>query len=178
MTDNEKPADDTTTPPWGDDFDPARAWQTIVALRGEVKGLKGELLTASTERDEAVTRATEAETKVSGLEEDHGKALTAAQRDLYLERAIRKHGIDEDLAEFLTGADEESILKQAERLASLGKPADKGNDKDGDKGDKPAEDPKPNPATRPAAALLPGHGADPAEPVDAAKLAAEIRATR
>ena len=34
------PAPDTTPPPWGDEFDPARAWQTITHLRDREKELE------------------------------------------------------------------------------------------------------------------------------------------
>lgn len=175
MTTDNKPADAASTPPWGDEFDAQRAWDTITALRGEVKTLKGAVANAEEERDSAFSErdaakaiADEAEAKITAATEEHGKALTAAQRDLYIERAVRKFGLDEDLVDFITGDDEESILAKAERLSKVGTPPAPSSD----------PDPTANPAVKPEPALLPGHGGAAPEPFDPAAVAAAARANR
>lgn len=46
------PAPDTTPPPWGDEFDPARAWQTITHLRDREKELESEAKQAKALRED------------------------------------------------------------------------------------------------------------------------------
>lgn len=172
-----------TTPPWGDEFDAARAWQTIVTLREEVKSLKVATVeaqeaqsAAESERDEFKAKAEDADAKIAAATEEHTKALSAAQRELYVERAVRKYGIDEDLVEFLVGDDEDAINAKAERLSKVGQPsAPKGAE--ADKGDK-GGDPDPKPTVRPEPALIPGQGGEPAKPFDAAAIAQAARANR
>ncbi|WGH21354.1 scaffolding protein [Arthrobacter phage Emotion] len=178
-TDNPtKPADadatdeDKSTPPWGDDFDAAKAWTLIQNLRSDKETLK-------TERDEA-------QTKLQASKDAEDRAVKA-ERELWTERALRKHPEAEDLAEFLTGDTEEEILTKAAKLAGVRKPAD-----DGDKGDKPDADKDKGDAdkdkggsspdkgdglpAKPTPNLTPGHGGEESKPFDAEAIAKAARA--
>jgi hypothetical protein len=169
-------ADDKTTqtPPWGDDFDAETAWTLVQNLRGEVKGLKTDKVALKTERDAFEAKVTEFENNGKTAEElaatkaqADADALKAAQRELWTERALRKHGVPEELIEFLTGDDEEAILAKAEKLAGLKSastpdPDDKGGD------------PTPPPSTRPASGLTPGHGGEETDPVNLDDIVASV----
>ncbi|UVK59024.1 scaffolding protein [Microbacterium phage Cen1621] len=180
MTDNKpdtpaaKPADNGT-PPWGDDFNAETAWTLIQNLRGELKTVKTERTTFKNERDALSQKVEEHENAGKSAEELKAAAekkaaddLAAARRELWIERALRKHGVPEELVEFLSGDDEEAILAKAEKLAGLGQKsdksdaddaADKGGDASGDAG-------TPQKNSRPASGLTPGHGGDDPEPLD------------
>lgn len=112
----EKPEGEET-PPWGDDFDPARAWKTIQNLREVEKAHKK----AEAERERAEKERAEAEkTELQKAEEAVTAARTEAleaRRELWTERAARKFEIPDDLLEFLAGDTEEQIQKRAEALA-------------------------------------------------------------
>lgn len=162
------PAPDAgSTPPWGDNFDAAKAWTLIQNLRTDKETLKGanETLTADLQARDATiteleTRATTAETEAK-----------TTKRELLVEKALRKHPVDDDYLEFLSGDTEEEIFSKAERLSKLGKP------KEEPKGDPdPAADPKPDPlAGRPTPTLTPGHGGEAAPPFDPAAIAKKAR---
>jgi hypothetical protein len=115
------PAEGATGPeapaPWGEDFDPARAWKTIQAQRDEAKTLREELgkfrkaqqdaeEAEKTEAQKAAEQATKAEAQ-----------MKAAQREVWKLRAAVKHSLPEELAELLSGETEEDVQKVAERLA-------------------------------------------------------------
>lgn len=146
------------TPPWGDDFDAQRAWSLVTSLRAEIAEEKTAHGQTKAERDRLATERDDLTTEKTAAEEAAAEAATAltaateattaAQRDLWVERAVRMHGIDEDLVDFLTGDDEETILAKAERLAGRNKPADK----------------LPG---LPVPALIPGHSGDSPGPFDA-----------
>lgn len=113
------------TPPWGDDFDPARAWHTITQLREREKELSKQprltpeqqqqlaeydrLVEASKSeeqrREEAIARATrEAET---------------ARAEALRYKAAATYGISADHFDLLGSGTEEEITARAEKLASL-----------------------------------------------------------
>ncbi|QTX04548.1 hypothetical protein [Agromyces archimandritae] len=96
------------TPPWGDDFDAARAWQTITALRDEVRALKA--ATATTREELAAATA---------ARDDLEAAHAATSADLWRERSLRRHPHLADVADLLTGADEAAVAAVADRLAAL-----------------------------------------------------------
>lgn len=170
------PATASTTPPWGDDFDAQTAWDALQAARAVEKKLKAEKAALSTELTTAQAKVTEFEN--AGKTADELKAasdkkaaddLAAARRELWIERALRKHAVDDEFVDFLTGDDEESILAKAEKLASLGK----------GKSDDPApkaEDEGKTPAGRPTStALTPGGGGTDPEPFDVDAFVLEAR---
>ena len=51
----DKPAD-KSTPPWGDDFDAARAWETITKLRGIESDLKAKVTELETAAESMVPK--------------------------------------------------------------------------------------------------------------------------
>ncbi|MEO2133387.1 MULTISPECIES: hypothetical protein [unclassified Microbacterium] len=167
--------DKTATPPWGDDFDAEKAWELITTLRAAEKTLKTERNAFKAERDELAVKVqgfedagkTEAE-KADAKAQADAAELAKARRDLFVERALRKHAIPEELVEFLTGDDEESILAKAEKLAGL-----KSAKPDADATDTDAADAAAS--GRPKPGLKPGEGGDAPEEVDLDALVASIR---
>ncbi|WIC90155.1 scaffolding protein [Arthrobacter phage VroomVroom] len=186
----DKTADDgKSTPPWGDDFNAERAWSLITNLREEKATLKSERDAFKVERDENARKLQESATGDKDADEKIKDAIeraAKAEKELYVERALRKFPDIADYAEFLSGDDEEAILAKAEKLASIGKPKDADADKDADvsretDADKDADadtDGHENPGAglpgKPTPSLSPGHGGDetPAfDPVAIAKAA-------
>lgn len=157
------PAEPTTgeAPPWGEDFDPARAWKTIQALRESEKTLKGSLTAyekAQKEREDAEkTEAQKAAERAAAAEEK----AAAATRELLVTKAGLKHSIPEDLLDLIGGTTAEEIEERAARLAERLK----------------AANPSPTPPARPEPRLTPGSdptAADGGE-FDPEALAARIR---
>jgi hypothetical protein len=162
--------------PWGDDFDAEKAWRLVQNLRAEVTGLKTERDNLKTERDnlkvekenadsEGKSELQKLQDRIDGLE----KAAKDKDRDVALQKVLRKHPELEEFADLISGETEDELMSKAERLAKIGKPADGENaDKDGDQ--KPAElpgTPKPN--------LVPGHGGDAKAPFDPDAIAKAAR---
>lgn len=144
--------------PWGDDFDPAKAWKTIQTQRASEKALAEKVKAfEKAEQEKADAEKTEAERAIARAEKAEAD-LAAARREALLARVAKKHGIEDDLLDFLTGADEETLETQATRLASL----------------KPSTTPPPG---RPTPRLTPGDAANPSdEPdFDPAAIAARIK---
>ncbi|GAA2230212.1 hypothetical protein N1031_06905 [Herbiconiux moechotypicola] len=156
MPDAPKTDEQTQTPPWGDDFDAAKAWNLIQNLRAEKTALQTKVTDVTTERDTLKSERQARENEGKTAEQKAADDLTAAQsataaarRELYIERALRKHAIPEDLVEFLSGDTEEDILAKAEKLAAV-KPAEKTDEQQ-------VTPPAPG---MPTPALKPGHGGD------------------
>lgn len=148
---------DASTPPWGDDFDPARAWATITRQREAEQGLKAriaELETAAEGRvpradlDAALTRAHDAETTLKTSK----RAAALANADL-----------PEELHAFVTAEDDQGMAEQIAKLAAAIKPG----------AATAATLSTPAPA-RPAAELTPGHGGDEAPTFNADALATSV----
>lgn len=154
----EKPA------PWGEDFDPARAWALVSNLRNELGSTK-------TERDalkSAAQAAIDAEKSELQKAIDKAAELEAraakAERELVVSAAIKTHGLADDVRDFLTGTAEE-IEAKAARLAAITKPAGE-----------PAPEVDPlTAAGRPAPALTPGHGGEAPPEFDPAAIAKAAR---
>lgn len=173
----------TDTPPWGsdDEFDAAKAWALIQGLREDKTSLSDKLAAATTARDALQSQVDEA-ANAGKSDADKAKAdadkvaadLAAARRELYIERALRKHEVPEELAEFLTGDDEESILAKAAKLAGLGK-GKTDDDADDEAAKAAAAAAAADTSKRPAPGLKPGHGGDDPEPFDPDALVASIR---
>lgn len=173
---------DSTDNGFEGDFDAPRAQALITKLREELKEAKA-ATAAETEKAQAASKAlAKAEAAAKEAVERAGKA----ERDLMVEKAVRKHDLDDDVIEFLTGETAEEIDAKAEKLARFGakgkKPAaeekaDKGDDKPGDD-DKP-EGGKPDGEGdgRPKPNLKPGHGGDAPEPVDTDAIVAKARSS-
>jgi hypothetical protein len=171
-TKDEKPNGEN---PWGEDFDAEKAWRLVQNLRAEVTGLKGERDALKTERDnlkvEKENAATEGKSELQKLQDrlaDIEKTAKDREREVALQKVLRKHPELEDFADLLTGETEDELMSKAERLAKIGKPAD--GDNDADNGGNSAELPgSPKPA------LKPGHGGDAPVPFDPDEIAKAAR---
>lgn len=159
-------------PPWGDDFDAARAWTLVQNLRSDKAALKEKLEAAESRASaleaEANAAADEKKSEAEKLADRLAAAEQAAkeaQRALYIERARATHGLDEELLEFLTGSSEDEILAQAEKLAKRAAPAAPPESE-------PTLPPLPE---RPRPNLTPGHGGELATPVDIDEIATAAR---
>jgi hypothetical protein len=151
-TDTAKTDETPGTPPWGDDFDPARAWKLIVDLRADKVALQ-------TERDEIKAERDTLQTERQAREEEANAAKEAAAKaasDLRIERAVRKHKVPDEFADLVRGDTDEEVEAIAERLSKIGKPAEKPEpDADAEKApDEPKLPAKPRPN------LQPGHGGE------------------
>lgn len=145
-------------PPWGDDFDPARAWKTITSLRDKEKELSSKLSgyeRAAKEREDA--EKTEAQKLADRLAEAE-KAADEARTELLRSRIAAKHKLPPELAELLTGKTEEELEAKASVLAEhLG-------------GKKP-----PVPGRPTAAGYTTGDGTDPSPAFDPVAIAQAAR---
>jgi hypothetical protein len=132
-------------PPWGEDFDPERAWSTITAQREAEKQLRAELAKFQKAQKEAEDASKSDTERLAEQVASRESELGATRRELWSLRAIAKHNIPADLAEFLTGDSEEAVMERAKRLAEKIKST------------APAA-----PSSRPTPRLAPGDNADDA----------------
>ncbi|UDL14612.1 scaffolding protein [Arthrobacter phage KeAlii] len=160
--------------PWGDDFDAEKAWRLVQNLRAEVTGLKTERDNLKTERDnlksEKDAAADEGKSELQKLQDriaEIEKASKDKDRDLALQKVLRKHPELEEFADLLTGETEEELSQKAERLAKIGKKSDDdGEQNPGSSTELPGM-PKPN--------LVPGHGGGDSEAFDPVAIAKAAR---
>ncbi|UIW13422.1 scaffolding protein [Arthrobacter phage Amyev] len=181
-TENQTPAADAKPEgekaPWGEDFDAERAWKLVQNLRAERDALKSERDGLKTERDTLKAAkdaaADEGKSELQKLQDriaEIEKASAAKDRDLALQKVLRKHPDLEEFADLLTGDTEEELAAKAERLAAIGKakaPADgaKDGEQSGEKQELPGK-PQPN--------LTPGHGGEDTTPFDPTAIALAAR---
>lgn len=121
----QEPTQPTEPPPWGDDFDPARAWHTIQSLREKEKELsKRPVLTDAQQQQLAeydrLVQASKSE------EQRREEAVANAQREAEMARAeaIRykaaaTHAIPADHFDLLGTGTEEEITARAAKLSAL-----------------------------------------------------------
>jgi hypothetical protein len=112
------PAPDADAPPWGDDFDPARAWSLIQGLRGD-KANQAAKLTAFEQAEQA--RKDAEMTELQRANERAEKAERAiADREAADQRAavISKHGISAADADFLKDVPSDQLDARAQALAA------------------------------------------------------------
>lgn len=157
------PSTSETAPPWGDDFDPARAWNLVQNLRAERDK-------ARADRDALAEQVKTFDAERATLTE----RAQSAERSLWVEAALRKHPLRPDLSPtaeadalaFLTGDSAEEIERKAATLAALGA-----------KGSPSPATPDAGLTSRPSPRLTatPGHGDDSGDaPKDLDALAASI----
>lgn len=157
--------------PWGDDFDAEKAWRLVQNLRAEVADLKTAKTDVEKERDALKTAkdaaADEGKTELQKLQDRLAQIEADSKkkdRDLALQKVLRKHPELEEYADLLTGDTEDELAAKAERLAKIGK-------KDGD-ADKPDTVELPG---KPKPTLTPGHSADVPEDFDPVAIAKAAR---
>lgn len=118
----EQPAEATETEPEATNNDaPIRLpddhplVKALAAQKEEIKALKARTSKLDEIEDAQKTEAERAAERIANLERDAASARAEALRF----KIASKHGIgEEDAALFLTGSDEETLTKQAERLAA------------------------------------------------------------
>jgi len=103
-----QPDNDDT--PWGDDFDPKKAWNLVKGLREDKAKLRSQ-------RDELAA-------KLAEIEKSHGELSEKAQRVAELELELTRReiaeakGVPAKLRRFLTGSTREEIEAAADELMS------------------------------------------------------------
>lgn len=164
-TPNAETPKEEQTHPWGDDFDPARAWSTITQQREAEKELREKLASfEKAEQERADAGKTELERAIARAEKAE-QAAKAAQRA----SVLAKSGLPEELHDFVTGETDEAIAAQVEKLTAALAAKDAGKTP----GETPDAD-EVKTTSRPQAALTPGHGGDEA-PFDADAIVAAVR---
>ncbi|UDL14780.1 scaffolding protein [Microbacterium phage Gretchen] len=149
------------TPPWGDDFDPARAWKALTAARDAEKAAKAEVAAyKKAEQEKADAEKTELERL-----RDQLNAATAEKTALARTAQLNELGLDKALHGFISGETPEAIAEQVAALKTA-----LGHDKDAE-GEKPAE----SATTRPQPKLTPGQGGDDTDEPDLDALVASLR---
>ncbi|CCQ44319.1 hypothetical protein ARTSIC4J27_243 [Pseudarthrobacter siccitolerans] len=153
--------------PWGDDFDADKAWRLVQNLRAENSDLKSENSKLKTERQDRENEGMSELQKLQDRLNELEKAAKDKDRDLALQKVLRKHPELEDIADLLTGDTEDELMAKAERLAKLGKKSDGEGDEQKPGPTELPGMPKPN--------LTPGHGGDDTEPFDPVAIAKAAR---
>lgn len=111
-------------PPWGDDFDPARAWHTITTLREREKELAKQTISPEQQQQlEEYQRLVEAS---KSEQQRKDEALAAKERELEATRAeavrykaAAAHGIGAEHFDLLGSGSEEEVSARAEKIAAL-----------------------------------------------------------
>lgn len=119
----EKPAkDEGATPPWGDDFDPEKAWDKIQKANREAANLRQRVMTPEQQKQlEEYTALVEA-SKSEAERKDEAAATAQRERDEAKSEATRykialRHGIAEDDFDLLGSGTEEQIEARAKKVA-------------------------------------------------------------
>ena len=109
---------DAGVPPWGEDFDPGKAWSRI-------QGQKADLDKVRAERDQLKAAAEQAaKAQMSDLDkalaerDEHAKTAHGARRELWALRAALKAGLDLEDVEYLRGETAEEYEASAARFAA------------------------------------------------------------
>lgn len=151
----------TEAPPWGEDFDPERAWKTIQHLRDVERAYKAEKAEQErTAKEKADAEKSEVQRLADQLAEAQ-EALRAKEREALVARLAREHSLPDDVLDLLTGDNEEQLTAKAERLAGLVQP----------------KTPESAPPGKPRPRLTPGDSpaGDVEDDFDPQELAAQIR---
>jgi type I site-specific restriction endonuclease len=117
-----KPDPEGKKPPWGDDFDPQRAYDTIQKLRATEAELSKKVKAAE---DATKTDQEKLEERATGAE---GRAQKAEADAARLRVALRK-GLTETQAKRLVGESEEELEKDADELLESFKAPEADDDK-------------------------------------------------
>jgi hypothetical protein len=163
---------EATDNPWGDDFDAAKAWRLVTNLREELKTIKGERDSLKTQKQAEESEGQSELQKLQNRLAELEKGAKEKEREIALQKVLRKHPELEDIADLLTGETEEELFQKAERLASLSKPKNDGEQEANDGGNAEEQElpgmPKPN--------LKPGHsGGDESASFDPVAIAKAAR---
>lgn len=149
------PAQDPATPPWGDDFDPTRAWGTITNLREREKELaKNQLTPEQRKHLDEYQRLVEASQSDQERQEraiaEATRTAEAAQADALRYKVALQHGLTEQDFDLLGSGTEDEIAARAKRVAELNAAAQAAASA------QPAVPATPTPGQRPVEQLRPG----------------------
>ena len=146
-------------PPWGADFDPARAWSTIQTLREAEKErntLRAQVneLRPRADQFSQLEEASKSELqRLSEAAESAGRDAEMARSEAIRYKAAATHGISADNFDLLGSGTEEEVTARALRIAAL-------------TAAKVPTPPPAAPAARPVASLRPGATPGEAETED------------
>lgn len=136
----------TAPPPWGDDFDPQRAWDKIQKANREAASLRKQVseLQPRAEQFNALEEASKTEVqRMQEALEAANRSRDEAQGDALRLRIAHQHKLETDDLDLLGVGDEETLTARAERLAALRSAAR-------------ASEEAPRPPQRPVEQLRPG----------------------
>lgn len=113
------------TPPWGENFDPARAWHTITQLREREKELSKQPRLTSEQQQQLAeynrlveASKSEAQRQQEAIETAKREAETARAEAIRY-KAAASYGISADHFDLLGTGTEEEITARAEKLSQL-----------------------------------------------------------
>lgn len=123
------PTDDNSKKPWEDgEFDAEKAWTLIQNLKGDIKDLKADKSSLSSELAAAQKESEDRQTRIEELEAAAATAddtLSSKDKELTELQALRKKeallheaGLPLSLAENIPGDDEEAWTAQIEKFTS------------------------------------------------------------
>jgi hypothetical protein len=101
-----------TPPPWGDDFQPERAWNTIQELRNEVKQAQLEKRTREREGMSEMER-------LKAENEDLAKELRSQRVETLRSQVLVSRGLPANAASFLHGDSLEELERNADALKAM-----------------------------------------------------------
>jgi hypothetical protein len=104
-------------PPWGDDFDPGRAWARIQAQKADLDKARADRDRFKTQADDAAKAKLSDLERVTAERDEARQAHGETQRELWAIRAAAKHGLDPEDTEYLQGGTEEELDASAQRFA-------------------------------------------------------------
>lgn len=123
------PTEDDNKKPWADgEFDAEKAWTLIQNLKGDIKTLKADKVTLTSERDAAITESAQRQARIDELEAAAVVAddtLSAKDKDLNDLKTLRakealliEAELPLSLAENIPGDDEAAWAAQIEKFTS------------------------------------------------------------
>lgn len=116
---------EASAPPWGDDFDPNRAWHTIQALREREKELSKQVGPTPEQREklseyDRLVEASKSETqRLQEAAEKAARDADSARAEAVRYKAAATHGLSAEHFDLLGSGSEEEITARAAKIASL-----------------------------------------------------------
>lgn len=111
-------------PPWGEDFDPARAWKKIQKANAEAAQLRQRVMSPEQEKQLAEYQSLVEASKTEQQRQMEALEAASRERDQYRNEALRfrvaaEHGITKEDIGLLGMGDEEQLKANAARIAEL-----------------------------------------------------------
>jgi hypothetical protein len=105
-------------PPWGADFDAARAWSLIQGLRGDKEKLTGKVSTFEKAAQEQADKEKTDLQRATERAERAEKAIADREAADKRRTVLSKHGLTDDDAAFLAGVSDDDLDARAQQLAA------------------------------------------------------------